>query len=185
MQCCWVPGRDKQRACGSQTRPLRGDRKAETAPQPALGSCSYLMPKCAGGTQSGAQSASVDASATHAVCTPRTAWPTGTSPCRCRPPPAECTVCTPHSSTSAPGTGRAVSPPGSVCYGHARSRCSHSSSRGGTCGPQCLERSGQPGRNWVSRPSAPALVYGAVGHHLCSKPGPWAERWHPPHQQPH
>ena len=87
----------------------------------------------------------------------------GLSPCRCRPPPAGCTVCTPRSSTSAPGTGKAGSPPDSACCGRARSRCSRSSSHGGTCGLQCPGRSGQPRRSWGSRPGAPAPVCGAGG----------------------
>lgn len=100
------------------------------------------------------------------------------SPCRCRPPHAVCTAYTPRSSTSEPGTGRAGSPPDSVCCGHAHSRCSHSSSPGGTCDRRSPERNGWPGRSWASHPGARALVCGAVGRrHLSLPPGPEAERW--------
>lgn len=141
------PGKHQCNAVGSQGGTSRGvqrsdqasegrHRGAKTATQPTLGSCSLLVPKGARGTQPRAQPASDTA---HIAAS--------TSPCRCRPPRAGCTACTPRSSTSAPGTGRAVLPLGSACCGHAHSRCSRSSSHGGTCGQQCRGRSGQPGRS--------------------------------------
>lgn len=66
VQCCCVPGRDKQRGCGGQTRPLRGDRGAKTATQPAPGSCSHFTLICTGGSQPGPRVA-------HAACSPATA----------------------------------------------------------------------------------------------------------------
>lgn len=125
-----------------------------------------------------------------ASCCPRCLQPCNssapsTSPCRYRPPHAACTAYTPHSSTNALGTGTAVSPPGSVCCGHAHSRCSRSSSHGDTCGQRCPGRSGQQGRSWASRPGARAPACGAEGHHPCPWPGPLAVRWRQPRRQPH
>lgn len=103
------------------------------------------------------------------------------SPCRCRLPPSVYTACTPRSSTSAPGIGRASLPHGSGCCGHGHNRYSRSSSHGGTCGLQCQGKSGQPGRSWVSRPGGPAPAFGAVGHHLLTqRPGPVVGRWRRP-----
>lgn len=127
----------------------------------------------------------------YCVQSPHTSFAAGplgprVSPCRCRPPLAVYTACTPRSSTSVPGIGRAWSPPGSVCCGRGRNRYSHSSSHGGTCGLQCQGKSGQLGRSWESRPGAPALVFGAVGHHLRSqRPGPSVGRWHQPRRWLH
>lgn len=108
------------------------------------------------------------------------------SPCRYRPPLSVYTACIPHSSTSGPGIGRALSPHGSVCCGHGHNKYSHSSSLGDTCGLPCQGKIGQPGRSWESRPGVPALVFGVVGHHLpTQRPGPVVGRWHPPRQWLH
>lgn len=58
----------------------------------------------------------------------------------CTPPLSVCTVYIPHSSTSGPDTGKALSPPCSEYYVPDRSKCSHSFCLCNTSSPPCQEK---------------------------------------------